>query len=81
MCHSFSPILTAALAQSVERWTFNPTVAGSSPVGGGLFANPLTSVCLLTRTWRGEQQPGQTCSGRSEEDAWPGGSSAQGGES
>ena len=27
----------AWLAQSVERWTFNPTVAGSSPASGLTF--------------------------------------------
>ena len=27
----------AWLAQSVERWTFNPTVAGSSPASGLIF--------------------------------------------
>ena len=27
----------ASLAQSVERWTFNPTAAGSSPAGGFPF--------------------------------------------
>ena len=29
--------LRAWLAQSVERWTFNPTVAGSSPASGLTF--------------------------------------------
>ena len=27
----------ARLAQSVERWTFNPTVVGSSPTSGVSF--------------------------------------------
>ena len=27
----------ALLAQPVERWTFNPTVKGSSPLWGGCF--------------------------------------------
>lgn len=29
-------LLRASLAQSVERWAFNPVVAGSSPAGGGI---------------------------------------------
>ena len=29
--------LRARLAQSVERWTFNPTVVGSSPTSGVIF--------------------------------------------
>ena len=31
----------AWLAQSVERWTFNPTVAGSSPASGLIFFDVL----------------------------------------
>ena len=31
--------LKAWLAQSVERWTFNPTAAGSSPASGSYFGN------------------------------------------
>ena len=31
------PVLEAWLAQSVERWTFNPTVAGSSPASGSIL--------------------------------------------
>ena len=27
----------ASLAQLAERWTFNPTAAGSNPAGGYLF--------------------------------------------
>ena len=27
----------ASLAQLAERWTFNPTAAGSNPAGGLLF--------------------------------------------
>ena len=30
----------ARLAQSVERWTFNPTVVGSSPTSGVSFELP-----------------------------------------
>ena len=33
----FNSVVEAWLAQSVERWTFNPTVAGSSPASGLLF--------------------------------------------
>ena len=29
--------IRARLAQSVERWTFNPTVVGSSPTSGEIF--------------------------------------------
>ena len=33
----FSCGYRARLAQSVERWTFNPTVVGSSPTSGDAF--------------------------------------------
>ena len=39
-------IATARLAQSVERWTFNPTVKGSSPLSGDLFF-PWSKQCLI----------------------------------
>ena len=32
-------ISQARLAQSVERWTFNPTVKGSSPLSGVIFSS------------------------------------------
>ena len=34
----WSKVLQARLAQSVERWTFNPTVVGSSPTSGVYFS-------------------------------------------
>ena len=34
-------IFSARLAQSVERWTLNPTVVGSSPTLGDLFFGTL----------------------------------------
>jgi hypothetical protein len=34
--------ILAWLAQSVERWTLNPTVAGSSPALGSSFASTLS---------------------------------------
>ena len=39
----------AWLAQSVERWTFNPTAAGSSPASGSLFIhfqNPINPYII-----------------------------------
>ena len=35
-------MILAWLAQSVERWTLNPTVAGSSPALGSSFASTLS---------------------------------------
>ena len=35
---------SAWLAQSVERWTLNPTVVGSSPTLGALFYHLLTAL-------------------------------------
>ena len=32
-----TPVKNARLAQSVERWTLNPTVVGSSPTLGDVF--------------------------------------------
>ena len=37
----------SSLVQSVERWTVNPYVAGSSPAGGANFSFGLEFVCLL----------------------------------
>ena len=34
-------VCEARLAQSVERWTFNPTVKGSSPLSGEKFCRSL----------------------------------------
>ncbi len=39
----------SSLVQSVERWTVNPYVAGSSPAGGANFSFGLEFVCLLLR--------------------------------
>ena len=42
----------AWLAQSVERWTFNPTVAGSSPASGLTllsFALAMTHLTFCSR--------------------------------
>ncbi len=33
--------LFSSLVQSVERWTVNPYVAGSSPAGGAIFLAPM----------------------------------------
>ena len=44
----------AWLAQSVERWTFNPTVAGSSPASGliffSLFSSDFIQKCVVEGT-------------------------------
>ena len=37
----------ARLAQSVERWTLNPTVVGSSPTLGGFFWSYLYLTHIL----------------------------------
>ena len=39
-------IIHARLAQSVERWTLNPTVVGSSPTLGDYFSflTPLAKI-------------------------------------
>ena len=41
----------AWLAQSVERWTFNPTVAGSSPASGSFFKKFLKFENLPCLIW------------------------------
>ena len=41
--------LRAWLAQSVERWTFNPTVAGSSPASGLTFFIDMKNRALVIR--------------------------------
>ena len=41
---------SARLAQSVERWTLNPTVVGSSPTLGSNFcpsANLVLAICVF----------------------------------
>ena len=57
----FLQIQSARLAQSVERWTLNPTVVGSSPTLGVFFSKlnskkkytslfrPITTFCKLTQ--------------------------------
>ena len=44
----FKESFRARLAQSVERWTFNPTVVGSSPTSGVAF--DLLSKFLVSTT-------------------------------
>ena len=49
----FELVGRAWLAQSVERWTFNPTVAGSSPASGLtlllLALLPMTHLTFCSR--------------------------------
>ena len=52
MYFHFGAVDRAWLAQSVERWTFNPTVAGSSPASGLillLFALLVTHLTFCSR--------------------------------
>ena len=46
----------AWLAQSVERWTFNPTVAGSSPASGLTFLIDVILMTLFYTQVRDEKQ-------------------------
>ena len=41
----------ARLAQSVERWTINPTVVGSSPTLGAPFYYLLTTLKIVSRLY------------------------------
>ena len=42
LCYGQQADLNARLGQSVERWTFNPTVKGSSPLSGANFIKILS---------------------------------------
>ena len=51
--------LQAWLAQSVERWTFNPTATGSSPVSGSLFLHYIIKGMVFVTSPLKDQQTRQ----------------------